>query len=297
MRICCYADTHGTLFDCPPCDLLLLAGDIGPDIGKGWYAQSFLPFVKRLEARGTAVVWVCGNHDHELHKDWRFAKSLGGAYLSGQETTARGVRVWGSGYVPVCGPSPGDWADHWSAIPDGVDVVLLHGPPRGMGDAANTHVGCEHLGRHLKRARPKLVVFGHNHSANGYWVDENTVYVNCTSGQHGPGKEHPPALFDWPPAGFRTPTAAAVPGVYSYNRVGLGTRRLALEPGGVIGEGAAACERSWRMVTGADGEPRLVVQGDRQHGDVIRLRADRDGGWVGRWTKYERNRVILTREA
>ncbi|KAL4973515.1 Metallo-dependent phosphatase-like protein [Aspergillus desertorum] len=57
-------------------------------------------------------------------------------------------------------------------IPDypGVDILLTHGPPRGILDqvvGGGESVGCEHLYHAVRRARPVLHVFGHIHEGYG----------------------------------------------------------------------------------------------------------------------------------
>ncbi|KAL4821991.1 hypothetical protein BDW67DRAFT_149990 [Aspergillus spinulosporus] len=57
-------------------------------------------------------------------------------------------------------------------VPDypGVDILLTHGPPKGILDqvvGSGESVGCEHLYRALRRARPALHVFGHIHEGYG----------------------------------------------------------------------------------------------------------------------------------
>ncbi|KAL4777037.1 Metallo-dependent phosphatase-like protein [Aspergillus nidulans var. acristatus] len=52
----------------------------------------------------------------------------------------------------------------------GVDVLLTHGPPKGILDqvvGSGESVGCEHLYRAVRRARPALHVFGHIHEGYG----------------------------------------------------------------------------------------------------------------------------------
>tara|TARA_R110002003_G_scaffold73_4_gene6833 strand:+ start:30419 stop:31231 length:813 start_codon:yes stop_codon:yes gene_type:complete len=54
-------------------------------------------------------------------------------------------------------------------IPDDVDIVMTHGPPKYILDATydGSSAGCEHLRRALERVKPKLHCFGHIHSAYG----------------------------------------------------------------------------------------------------------------------------------
>lgn len=52
----------------------------------------------------------------------------------------------------------------------GVDVMLTHGPPLGVLDAVRggtERVGCEWLMKAVRRARPRLHVFGHIHEGYG----------------------------------------------------------------------------------------------------------------------------------
>ncbi|KAL8711238.1 MAG: hypothetical protein Q9220_004383 [cf. Caloplaca sp. 1 TL-2023] len=60
-----------------------------------------------------------------------------------------------------------------SVIPADVDIILTHGPPRGILDlSASTGetVGCQHLYRALERVRPVMHVFGHVHESAGVEV-------------------------------------------------------------------------------------------------------------------------------
>ncbi|KAF3934475.1 hypothetical protein ABW19_dt0202890 [Dactylella cylindrospora] len=102
--------------------------------------------------------------------------------------------VFGSPYTPVHSTKhPGEtdsprWAfqydSHpsneseriWEGIPNGIDVLVTHGPPYGHLDGstmgvgkglAAQHTGCEALREAVWRSRPKLHVFGHIHEARG----------------------------------------------------------------------------------------------------------------------------------
>jgi hypothetical protein len=57
-------------------------------------------------------------------------------------------------------------------VPDypGADILITHGPPYGVLDqvvGSGQSVGCEHLFRAVRRARPALHVFGHIHEGYG----------------------------------------------------------------------------------------------------------------------------------
>lgn len=56
-----------------------------------------------------------------------------------------------------------------SRIPDGVDIIMTHGPAKYILDATTEgdSIGCEHLRRAVERVRPKLFCFGHVHAGYG----------------------------------------------------------------------------------------------------------------------------------
>ncbi|MCB9714406.1 MAG: metallophosphatase domain-containing protein [Myxococcales bacterium] len=60
-------------------------------------------------------------------------------------------------------------AAHWAAIPEGLDLLLTHGPPRGVGDRAilGVNAGCDDLLARVHLVRPRVHVFGHIHEAAG----------------------------------------------------------------------------------------------------------------------------------
>jgi hypothetical protein len=77
-----------------------------------------------------------------------------------------------------------------SIIPEGVDVVLTHGPPKYILDrtAEGLSGGCEHLRHAITRVKPKLHCFGHIHS--GYGVQrmlwkKNSISNSSIAGANG----------------------------------------------------------------------------------------------------------------
>ena len=71
-------------------------------------------------------------------------------------------------------PSLGDWGfqyrhDHDFTIPHGVDLVLTHGPPKGVLDYSDSRqrAGCSKLFAAVAKARPRLHCFGHIHEGWG----------------------------------------------------------------------------------------------------------------------------------
>lgn len=58
-------------------------------------------------------------------------------------------------------------------IPDGVDIVMTHGPPKGVWDrCAQGSLGCEKLARAIKRVKPIVPCFGHIQGGHGLEIME-----------------------------------------------------------------------------------------------------------------------------
>jgi Icc-related predicted phosphoesterase len=80
------------------------------------------------------------------------------------------LRVYASSYTPNTG---GDWGfqyrDHEFEIETDTDIVITHGPPRGVMDmtAEKQRIGCPELFAAVARAQPKVHCFGHVHSGWG----------------------------------------------------------------------------------------------------------------------------------
>jgi hypothetical protein len=63
-------------------------------------------------------------------------------------------------------------ASKWAAIPDGLDVLITHGPPYGYGDKtipSGMRVGCEDMLKKIKGSErpPRVHIFGHIHEDEG----------------------------------------------------------------------------------------------------------------------------------
>lgn len=79
--------------------------------------------------------------------------------------------------------------------------------------------------------------------------------------------------------------------VFIYERVGIGTRPLGLEPGGAIGLGRAGCEQNWSCYV-EKGRHLLAVTG--KDGLTFLLERFPDRTWRGSWLIHEKNGVIMT---
>lgn len=207
MRLACIADQHGLLPQIPKCDVLVIAGDICPTVTRDnfynyrWFTASFVPWIKGMLNK---VVVVAGNHDEAL-EDHQYAQDIesaiqdaGGIYLKDHGVVIDGVKFWGTPWTPeFCGwgfmAYEDKLAGYFSAIPEGVDVLVSHGPARGHCDGkagwldASTGRPGEGLGSTALRDRidalqtpPRLCISGHIHEAKRQDSDGRTEY-RCVS--------------------------------------------------------------------------------------------------------------------
>jgi Icc-related predicted phosphoesterase len=109
-------------------------------------------------------------------------------YLEDEAVTIDGVRFYGSPWQPEFM----DWAFNlprgealaavWAKIPVGVDVLVTHGPPAGIGDLVHGRsTGCAELRRRLDEVAPALHMFGHIHEDGGAWRLGRSVIANVTT--------------------------------------------------------------------------------------------------------------------
>ncbi len=191
-RIVAIADTHNrhAQLHLPAGDVLIHAGDM---TGRGTLRElEQVADWLRAQPHLHKVV-IAGNHDFALQRQPDEARALfhGLHLLEDAEVTVEGLRIWGSPWQPWFH----DWAFNlrrgpeidakWQLIPEGVDVLVTHGPPHGYGDLVyrGERVGCEDLTRQLDRVKPRLHLFGHIHEDKGEWQRGPTRIVNCTTSE------------------------------------------------------------------------------------------------------------------
>jgi predicted phosphohydrolase len=190
MRIVCLSDTHGRhgRLNVPEGDLLLHAGDFSME-GRSEEIERFDHWLGTLPHEHKVV--IAGNHDFLFERDPDRARALlaNASYLQDGLIEVGGLRIWGSPWQPWFF----DWAfnlprgpalaSKWALVPDGVHVLVTHGPPAGILDrtANEEAVGCHDLARALERILPRLHVFGHIHESYGRLERDGTTFVNASN--------------------------------------------------------------------------------------------------------------------
>ncbi len=190
-RIVCISDTHNRQgqFEVPDGDVLIHAGDL---TGRGTVPEvtAANEWLGRLPHRDKIV--IAGNHDFLFERQNARARSLvtNAIYLEDSASLVQGLRIWGSPWQPWFY----DWAfnlprgralaEKWRGIPEGIDILVTHGPPLGILDetASGEHAGCEELRSRIEGmgAPPRLHVFGHIHEGHGILRTPGTTFVNAS---------------------------------------------------------------------------------------------------------------------
>lgn len=189
VRIVAVADTHSQhqRMRVPDGDVLIHAGDLTHG---GTYEQleKAATWMRGLPHKEKVV--IAGNHDFGLQDQPEVMRPLfeGLTYLQDEAATVCGLRIWGSPWQPEFF----NWAfnlprgaaldEKWRHIPEGLDVLVTHGPPHGYGDRIydGSRVGCADLLRHCRAKKPRLHLFGHIHEDRGEWTEGEVRFINVT---------------------------------------------------------------------------------------------------------------------
>ena len=174
MRIVCIADTHGLhrQLEVPTGDLLIHAGDFTFYSKPPSIVSDFDDWLGSLPHRHKVV--VPGNHEFALEEPEDRSAIANAILLVDSGVQVGGMRIWGSPVIPLYGGAFGmsgaaDRKRHWARIPEGLDILVTHGPPLGILDelGPGRHDGCPELCEAVYQARPRVHVFGHTHAGYG----------------------------------------------------------------------------------------------------------------------------------
>lgn len=141
-------------------DLILSCGDLDP---------RYLSFVVTM-ARAP-LYYVHGNHD----RNYNDVPPEGCDCIDDQIITYKGIRILGLGGCMRYNPGPFQYSERqmrrrirrlrfklWRSR--GVDIVITHAPPLGIGDGEDlAHTGFEAFLELMDKYKPKYLIHGHNH--------------------------------------------------------------------------------------------------------------------------------------
>ena len=183
MKILHLSDTHShhNLLTIPEgIDMILHSGDCSnprdPYINRN-EVLDFIEWMKSLDIKHK--IFVAGNHDTSIERNFVTKEDFSNAgitYLENDWVEIEGLKIFGSPQTPSFGMG---WAfnrkrekmyEHWMNIPDEIDIVVTHGPPKGILDLTyNRQNNLERCGdlsllKRMIEIKPKLVCFGHIHN-------------------------------------------------------------------------------------------------------------------------------------
>lgn len=202
MKMLHLSDTHGFHRNFPEnrfegIDIIVHSGDCSNfrDTYRNEYeVRNFIEWYKNVPVK--YKIYVAGNHDTSIERriitPGDFA-AAGIIYLENEATTINGIKFWGSPITPTFG----EWSfmkaraktySVWQAIPDDTDVLIVHGPPKGVRDLSFDREGnlemCGDLSL-MKRCwalkdKLKLVCFGHIHNMDGVETNQGISHYSFT---------------------------------------------------------------------------------------------------------------------
>jgi Icc-related predicted phosphoesterase len=215
MRMVLTSDLHGDLPTVPPCDALLVAGDLcpisdhDPAFQARWLRDEFVPWLAATPAR--MRLFVAGNHDFVFGYAPHLLAGVEwpGTYLQDAGFTWEGVAFWGSPWAtdlpgwPFTAPEE-QLAGHFAKIDPATRVLVVHGPPFGYGDGVERRgrsdplpVGSKSLLSAIEELPElRLVVYGHIHEGVGIYRNGGVTLMNVARMDREYRPTNPLRVFD-----------------------------------------------------------------------------------------------------
>lgn len=112
-------------------------------------------------------------------------------YLENESVEINGLKIWGSPYSPWISPTyswgfqydADDMEKVWKHVPNGMDIIVTHGPAFGHGDRSYTGklCGCDFLRAEIYRVKPQYHLFGHIHEGERVTANNDTIFLNAAT--------------------------------------------------------------------------------------------------------------------
>ena len=203
MKIWHFSDTHERheQLTVPEFDLAIFSGDAenSRDLGENY--KEFISFVEWFSKIPGIKLATPGNHSLWTEANEKKARQIyadnGIKLLINESVDVFGLKIYGSPLTPEFH----SWAYNrkrenigrkaWSRIPDDTDIVVTHGPVKGVLDLTINHNhkleqgGDSALGKRIEQIRPKLVCQGHFHTEGtclntGVLIRNGIIYSNAS---------------------------------------------------------------------------------------------------------------------
>jgi Icc-related predicted phosphoesterase len=138
-------------------------------------------------------IYVAGNHDTSIERRLITRENFadrGITYLEHELVAIGDLKIFGSPYTPTYGEwsfmkARGKMHDLWSVMPTKIDILITHGPPKGVRDLTEERDGelkqCGDLSlmKWIASFRPKAHLFGHIHDMDGIHNQGISRYSKC----------------------------------------------------------------------------------------------------------------------
>ena len=185
MKILHISDTHGfhqSISNFDGIDVVIHSGDCSNwrDVARNSIEVfDFLEWYMNVPVKHK--IYVAGNHDtsieRRVYRKEHFS-DRGITYLENEEIIIDGLKIYGSPHTPTFG----DWAfmkarekinKVWDAMPTDVDILVTHGPAKGVRDLSEEYDGSlkqcgdSALMKWIFKHQPKAHLFGHIHDMKG----------------------------------------------------------------------------------------------------------------------------------
>jgi len=186
MKIWCLSDSHCQhfLLDKPPVkdvDMVIVAGDVSNHRELSMNDAEMRAFIQWFDKLPYKYkIYVPGNHDTSVERNFhKFPESI--HKLVDRTIEIEGYKIFGSPYSLAFGHG---WAynmshnkafKRWELIKPDTDIVITHGPPKGILDYTKDYnnlfeqCGDKNLLNKILEVQPKLHVFGHLHDESGVY--------------------------------------------------------------------------------------------------------------------------------
>ncbi len=193
MIIVALSDTHGNhrAVDVPQGDIIIHCGDITRKSNTEEVAD-FIRWFAGLNFQ--YKILVAGNHDRFIRKKkpefLELARSHNISYLENTSIQINGYSIFGSPFSLNYGgigaftyPDKPGAEQIWNLIPDNINILVTHAPPRGFRDFSKTenkNAGCQVLRERVLSIKPRYHIFGHIHESYGIETHGDSIFINAS---------------------------------------------------------------------------------------------------------------------
>lgn len=204
LKIVFISDTHTSHNDLkiPECDILIHCGDMS-FLGKPNEMRDFAKWLDK-QTQAKHIIVSVGNHEVAfenqlpLSRTWITEHCPRVNLLIHEAKEIEGIKFFVSPYTPRFN----NWAfnvdrgepisKYWNEIPEDTEILITHGPPKGVLDdvvhisgirEGIEHVGCQDLlDRVQKLSKLKIHAFGHIHAWGSLTeVNKGIMFINASN--------------------------------------------------------------------------------------------------------------------